>query len=67
MADATLSCYASNLYIILFQILNIINLHLKSKLPSNIPGQKVNSFTWKTPAGWAEGSFISSMRRVGQA
>lgn len=49
------------------QILNLINLHLKSKLPSNIPGQKVNNFTWKTPAGWAEGFFISSMRRVGQA
>ncbi len=49
------------------QIINIINLHLKSKLPSNIPGQKVNNFTWKTPAGWAEGFFLSSMRRVGQA
>lgn len=49
------------------QTLNVINLHLKSKLPSNIPGQKVNNFTWKTPAGWAEGFFISSMRRVGQA
>ena len=49
------------------QILNVINLHLKSKLPSNSPGQKLNSFTWKTPAGWAEGFFLSSMRRVGQA
>lgn len=49
------------------QVLHVINLHLKSKRPSNIPGQKVDNFTWKTPAGWAEGFFLSSMRRVGQA
>ncbi|MEM7554228.1 MAG: endonuclease/exonuclease/phosphatase family protein [Cyanobacteria bacterium P01_A01_bin.84] len=49
------------------KILNVINLHLKSKLPSSIPGQKVNRFTWKSSAAWAEGFFLSSMRRVGQA
>jgi endonuclease/exonuclease/phosphatase family metal-dependent hydrolase len=47
--------------------LHVINLHLKSKLPTDIPGQKLNQFTWKTPAGAAEGAFISSMKRVGQA
>jgi predicted extracellular nuclease len=49
------------------RILHIINLHLKSKIPSDIPGQKLDSFTWKTVSAWAEGSFISSMKRVGQA
>ena len=49
------------------KVLHVINLHLKSKLPSNIPGQKVNSYTWKTASGWAEGFFLSSMKRVGQA
>ena len=49
------------------KIIEIINLHLKSKLPSNISGQKVNNYTWKTASGWAEGFFLSSMKRVGQA
>lgn len=49
------------------QILNVINVHLKSKLPSPIPGQKLNNYTWKTPSGWAEGFFLSSIKRVGQA
>jgi predicted extracellular nuclease len=47
--------------------LHLINVHLKSKLASNIPGQKIGSFTWRTVSAWAEGSFISSMKRVGQA
>ena len=47
--------------------LHLINVHLKSKLASNIPGQKIDNFTWRTISAWAEGSFISSMKRVGQA
>ena len=47
--------------------LHIINLHLKSRLSSNIPGQKVDTYTWKTASGWAEGYFLSSIKRVGQA
>jgi predicted extracellular nuclease len=47
--------------------LHLINLHLKSKIPSNIPGQKIDNYTWKTVPGWAEGYFLSSMKRVGQA
>ena len=49
------------------QVLNVINVHLKSKLPADIPGQKINDYTWKTASGWAEGFFIASMKRVGQA
>lgn len=49
------------------QILDVINVHLKSKLPVNIPGQKVNNYTWKSASAWAEGFFIASMKRVGQA
>ena len=45
---------------------HIINLHLKSRLASNIPGQK-ERFLWKSAAGWAEGYFLSSIKRVGQA
>jgi endonuclease/exonuclease/phosphatase family metal-dependent hydrolase len=47
--------------------LHIINVHLKSKIPVDVPGQKVDRFTWKTAEGAAEGSFISSMMRISQA
>lgn len=49
------------------QRLHVLNLHLKSKLATDITGQKLDDYTWKTPAAWAEGFFISSMKRVGQA
>lgn len=48
-------------------VLALINVHLKSRLPTNIPGQKVDNYTWKTSSGWAEGSFLSAMKRLGQA
>lgn len=47
--------------------LHVINLHLKSKLPTEIDGQKEDAYTWKSASGWAEGYFLSSMKRVGQA
>ena len=47
--------------------LHVINVHLKSKIPTSIPGQKIDRFTWRTAAAWAEGSFISSMKRMSQA
>lgn len=49
------------------RLLHVINVHLKSKLATQIPGQKIDSYTWKTVSAWAEGSFISAMKRVGQA
>lgn len=47
--------------------LHVINVHLKSKIPTNMPGQKVDNFTWRSADSWAEGSFISSMKRMSQA
>jgi endonuclease/exonuclease/phosphatase family metal-dependent hydrolase len=47
--------------------LHLINVHLKSKIPANIVGQKINDYTWRTVSAWAEGGFISAMKRVGQA
>ena len=47
--------------------MHVFNVHLKSKIPSDIPGQKINDYTWKSCTAWAEGSFISSMKRMGQA
>ena len=47
--------------------LHIINVHLKSKNPSDIPGQKIDAYTWRSADAWAEGTFISSMKRMSQA
>lgn len=47
--------------------LHVVNVHLKSKIPTDIPGQMIDNYTWRTAAGWAEGSFISSMKRMSQA
>jgi endonuclease/exonuclease/phosphatase family metal-dependent hydrolase len=49
------------------RVLHTINIHLKSKNPRDIPGQKENTYVWKSHEGWAEGSFLSSVARVGQA
>jgi predicted extracellular nuclease len=48
-------------------VVDVINIHLKSKNPTTVKGQKKDAYTWKTSSGWAEGFFLSSMRRVGQA
>ena len=46
---------------------DVLNLHLKSKNPTAVAGQKKDPYTWKSASGWAEGFFISSLKRVGQA
>jgi endonuclease/exonuclease/phosphatase family metal-dependent hydrolase len=47
--------------------IHLFNVHLKSKIPTDIPGQKLDTYTWKSCTAWAEGSFVSSMKRMGQA
>ena len=47
--------------------LHVINVHLKSKIPTDIPGQHPSQFVWNSASGYAEGSFVSAMKRVGQA
>ncbi len=47
--------------------LHVLNLHLKSRLATNVAGRKENNYTWNSAAGWAEGYFLSSIKRVGQA
>ena len=49
------------------RVLHAIDLHLKSKIPSDIKGQKKGQYLWLSHEGWAEGSFLSSVKRVGQA
>lgn len=47
--------------------LHVVNVHLKSKIPTDIPGQKLDAFTWRAAEAWAVGSFVSSMKRMSQA
>lgn len=47
-------------------LLHVINLHMKSRRASTIAGQ-LERFEWKSAAGWAEGYFLSAIKRVGQA
>ena len=51
------------------RVLHAINLHLKSKNPTSIKGQQDDEkyYVWKSHEGWAEGYFLSSVKRVGQA
>ncbi|MET9959952.1 endonuclease/exonuclease/phosphatase family protein [Streptomyces sp. NPDC006326] len=51
------------------RLLHIITVHLKSKIPSEIPGQVIDpkKGNWRTADSWAEGSFLSSMKRMSQA
>jgi endonuclease/exonuclease/phosphatase family metal-dependent hydrolase len=47
--------------------LDVINLHLRAPRASAIPGEKLSSTQWRTTSGWAEGYFLSSLRRTAQA
>jgi endonuclease/exonuclease/phosphatase family metal-dependent hydrolase len=45
----------------------VINLHLRAPLASAIPGEKSGPFSWRSMRGWAEGYYLSALKRCGQA
>ena len=47
--------------------LHVINLHLRAPLAAAIKGQKQGEFTWRSAGGWAEGFFLATVKRNGQA
>lgn len=47
--------------------LTVINLHLRAPLASNIPGEKTGPFSWASMSGWAEGYYLSALKRSAQA
>lgn len=49
------------------RMLHVLNLHLRAPLAAPVAGQKADSLTWRTSAGWAEGFFLATMKRAGQA
>ena len=48
-------------------VLHVINVHLRAPLASAVAGQKASAFSWKRSDAWAEGFFLSSIKRTGQA
>ncbi|MFQ5776057.1 MAG: endonuclease/exonuclease/phosphatase family protein [Kiloniellaceae bacterium] len=49
------------------RVLHVVNLHLRAPLAAPVAGQKADSLTWNSVAGWAEGFFLATMKRAGQA
>ena len=49
------------------ETLTVVNVHLRAPLAAAIPGQKVSPFVWRTVGGWAEGFYLSALKRSGQA
>lgn len=52
------------------RVLHLLNVHMKSKIPTAIPGQTFQRGQVKvfhSASAWAEGLFISALKRVGQA
>ncbi|WP_207456212.1 endonuclease/exonuclease/phosphatase family protein [Azospirillum sp. SYSU D00513] len=47
--------------------LHVLNLHLRAPLAAPVPGQKEAAFTWSSAGGWAEGFYLASIKRAGQA
>lgn len=48
-------------------VLSVINLHLRAPLASPVAGQKAGPFAWRSVAGWAEGFYLSALKREAQA
>jgi endonuclease/exonuclease/phosphatase family metal-dependent hydrolase len=47
--------------------LTVVNVHLRAPLASPVAGQKTGPFAWRTASGWAEGFYVSSVKREAQA
>jgi endonuclease/exonuclease/phosphatase family metal-dependent hydrolase len=45
----------------------LLNVHLRAPLPTLIPGRKEAAFRWSSASAWAEGFYISAIKRNGQA
>ncbi len=49
------------------RVLHVLNMHLRAPLAAFVPGQKEGPFTWKSVPGWAEGFYLATIKRAGQA
>ncbi len=49
------------------RVLHLLNLHLRAPIAAWLPDAKSGPFTWRSVPHWAEGYFLSSVQRTGQA
>lgn len=49
------------------RLLHVFNLHLRAPLACPVPGAKLDQFAWSGVAAWAEGFYLSEIKRAGQA
>ncbi len=49
------------------QRVSVVNVHLRAPLASPVAGQKTGPFAWRSAAGWAEGFYLSMLKREAQA
>lgn len=47
--------------------LHLVNVHLRAPLAAPIAGRKIGPFSWSSVAAWAEGYYLSGLKRTGQA
>jgi endonuclease/exonuclease/phosphatase family metal-dependent hydrolase len=47
--------------------LHVFNVHFRAPRAALVPGQKLDSVAWRSIAGWAEGYYLSGIKRSGQA
>ena len=47
--------------------LHLLDLHLRAPLAAPVPGGKTGAFAWADVPAWAEGFFLATVKRVGQA
>jgi len=46
---------------------SVVNVHLRAPLASPVAGQKTGPFAWRSASGWAEGFYLSALKREAQA
>jgi len=47
--------------------LTVVNVHMRAPLAAAVQGQKLGPFVWRSIGGWAEGYYLSGLKRSGQA
>jgi endonuclease/exonuclease/phosphatase family metal-dependent hydrolase len=47
--------------------LHLFNVHLRAPSAAPVEGQKKSPYVWKSVQGWAEGYFLATVKRAGQA
>lgn len=47
--------------------LHVFNVHFRAPIATPVPGQKLDASSWRSIGGWAEGFYLSSIKRAGQA